>query len=141
LGINIFLQPEFDTWVLQTVGARIGDNQTGNVQGDDVFTSIGEYTPFFNHSCKPYVRVDSLENGSTLIFQTLMPIHGGEELFISYLPEEGLHMSVEERHQKLTENEAMVKCLCKRWAKERAEQDSEQITDAEDYSSDDDYAP
>jgi hypothetical protein len=89
LGIDIFADHKFDTWVLQTLRARIGNNSREYSVNGHAHIAINPLYSFFNHSCDPNVKWgdDKLNNSSTIRMYTLRRVREGEELFINYQEE------------------------------------------------------
>jgi len=89
LGIDIFANHNFDTWVLQTLRARIGNNAREYSVNGHAHIAINPLHSFFNHSCDPNVKWedDKATHSSTIRMYTLRRVSEGEELFISYQDE------------------------------------------------------
>ncbi|KAI9055033.1 hypothetical protein LZ554_002172 [Drepanopeziza brunnea f. sp. 'monogermtubi'] len=101
LGINIFTNPLYDTWVLHTMRCRLQNNKHGQTLGDWPGTSISGLYSMLNHSCSPNVdwRHDSASSEVTL-FAT-RDCTTGEDLCISYIGPAGNALPVAERRKKL----------------------------------------
>lgn len=86
LGIDIFANHTFDTWVLQTLRNRIGNNAREYSVGGHAHVAINPLFSFFNHSCDPNVKWenDTASHSSTLRMYTLRTVSESEELFINY---------------------------------------------------------
>jgi hypothetical protein len=89
LGVDIFADHKFDTWVLQTLRARIGNNSREYSVNGHAHIAINPLYSFFNHSCDPNVKWadDKLNHSSTIRMYTLHRVKEGEELFINYQEE------------------------------------------------------
>lgn len=86
LGVDIFADHNFDTWVLQTLRIRIGNNAREYSVGGHAHVAINPLFSFFNHSCDPNVKWenDTVSHSSSIRMHTLRPVSEGEELFINY---------------------------------------------------------
>lgn len=84
LGINIFTDFRFDTWVLQTLRRRIDNNNTGKeVHG------VWPRMAMCNHSCEPNVAYSPDEEGSAVLcLKARRRIEAGEEVCVSYIEDE-----------------------------------------------------
>jgi hypothetical protein len=117
LGVDVFANPAYDTWVVMTILARIRNNSRESyVEGRHVI-AINPLFSFFNHSCDPNVVDDTNENdtSSTLTMRTTRRVKAKEELFISYLHEDSLELPRDERNELLRQwigrDCACTKCL------------------------------
>lgn len=81
LGINIFTDMRYDTWVLRTLFSRIKNNSSGE-GGESVF--LDPLYSMLNHSCHRNMRAEQISPRS-FQFQATRDIQQGEELFISYI--------------------------------------------------------
>jgi hypothetical protein len=117
LGINIFTDPLYDTWVLHTIKCRLQNNKHGQTLGDWPGTSISGLYSMLNHSCSPNVdwRHDSASSEVTM-FAT-RDCKKGEELCISYIGSLGNSMTVVERRKKLMGWFGMA-CRCEKCLEE-----------------------
>lgn len=90
LGVDAFYDPRYDTWVLQTIWARIINNQQEHRTPDGrLVRSIGPLYSFFNHSCEPNagwrtIGGSGCNGGSSKLFGAVRDIKEGEEICISY---------------------------------------------------------
>ena len=89
LGIDIFANHNFDTWVLQTLRARIANNSRQYFLDGHAHIAINPLYSFFNHSCDPNVKWedDDATHSSTVRMYTLRRVSDGDELFINYQKE------------------------------------------------------
>jgi hypothetical protein len=106
LGIDIYSNHNFDTWVVLTISARLDNNSrqpSDDANTDDYYIAVNPLYTFFNHSCHPNVTYEEGKNGpaSTLRMKTTRNVKAGEEFFISYLLEEDLELHVSERQERL----------------------------------------
>ena len=69
LGIDIFANHNFDTWVLQSLRARIGNNSREYSIDGHTHIAINPLFSFFNHSCDPNFTV----SGGTMALRTVVP--------------------------------------------------------------------
>lgn len=85
MGIDIFADSRWDTWVLMTMRRRLDNNAHG-----ELVHGLYPYFAMFNHSCEPSVVVEENEDGAAaLTLRTLRPIMKNEELTIAYKEDEG----------------------------------------------------
>ena len=119
LGVDIFADHRYDTWVLQTIHWRIQTNIREEVTEDSHFVAINPVYLFFNHSCDPNVSVEMAGSTKrhTLKFEATRDVEAGEELFISYLNEEELALNRQDRRAKLTDWTGSA-CRCSRCTRE-----------------------
>lgn len=95
LGINPFKDRRYETWVLQTIWARVVNNQDENPSGIDgnPVRTISPLYCFFNHSCernagwsgKTEEEHPYCSGGSTKVFHAKRQIKKGEEICVSYV--------------------------------------------------------
>jgi SET domain-containing protein len=86
LGIDIFANQEYDTWVLHTIAARIQNNahHGASVEPHQLLALHPLYS-FFNHSCARNAFWEPREDQVNSLFVTATTkIKRGEEIFISY---------------------------------------------------------
>lgn len=98
LGIDVFANPNFDTWILHTIWTRLANNKAGSTDTERGFVDL--ITPFqslFNHSCGPNLEFRREEGSTTVRLFARRDISVGEELFIGYRNVEG--MGLDERVQ------------------------------------------
>lgn len=121
MGIDIFANHKFDTWVLQTIQARIRTNIREEVWEGGCFVAINPQYLFFNHSCEPNVRTDlhpsDKNNKSVLHFTISKTVMADEELCISYLDYDDLEAPWLERREKLRDWTG-AGCRCPRCLRE-----------------------
>jgi hypothetical protein len=100
LGIDIFTDVRYDTWVLQTIWARMINNVRGGPQegfiGQMATKGINPLYSFINHNCEPNANaVDvwttfppqkaPVRRSSTVAIVANKTIRPGEEIYISYV--------------------------------------------------------
>ncbi|KAK4634124.1 hypothetical protein CLAFUW4_01193 [Fulvia fulva] len=81
MGIDIFANPNYDTWTYFTIKARV-DN---NFCSDPNTAAVHQLFSLFNHSCEPNVswfRRD--EDHTTMHMVTTQDVSKGEQLFVCY---------------------------------------------------------
>ena len=133
LGVDIFKDLSYDTWVLQTIWARMINNQRGSVeQGLDtkfVSRSINPLYSFVNHSCEPNAEARNIHEthppqtapvigSSAVAIIAKRDIKPGEEICISYLDENQLFQNRAQRDFLLRQNWLSGDCLCTRCRRE-----------------------
>lgn len=122
LGVDIFSNVRYDSWVVQTVLARIEVNSRQCDPSGPHLVAINSLYSFFNHSCSPNVKVEDDPSGSSeLIVSTTRDINPYEELCITYLNEDQLQLSYEERRKALLPWTG-GDCRCDRCEKSRQRQ-------------------
>jgi hypothetical protein len=99
-GIDVFADPRYDTWVLQTMWWRSKNNASGEVDSAVPIYSINPFYSFVNHSCEPNVHWRN-QNSSTIELKAARNIKKGEELYTSYLT--GEYMPKAERRKWLNQ--------------------------------------
>ncbi|KAF2209665.1 hypothetical protein CERZMDRAFT_86645 [Cercospora zeae-maydis SCOH1-5] len=112
LGIDIFANHNFDTWVLFTLEARVANNAWSDPQ-------VACLSPLFaliNHSCDPNLSWRSLSDHRTLILEAKRAIKKGEQLSIEYDAFQH-HKPLEERREKLR-RWLSEDCVCTRCVRE-----------------------
>ena len=91
LGVDIFADQRYDTWVLHTIWTRLANNKAGSKDPKRGFVDvITPHHPLFNHSCEPNVEFRREEGSTTMRICTKRDIRQDEELFVSYRDVEGL---------------------------------------------------
>ncbi len=80
IGIDIFANPNFDTWVLLTMQARVSNNCCS----DPMSCSVYPLFSLFNHSCEANLRWHVKDDHRTIVVRTLRHIKKGEQLFVDY---------------------------------------------------------
>ena len=127
LGIDIFADQRFDTWVIHTICYRINNNQAvgylDGFHGQDAPCVQGVYPchSLFNHSCEPNVSYDDHPTKAAQIMKAKRDIAEGEELYIAYdlgLDADG--MDVRQRREALR-NWMGEDCQCTRCLRENGE--------------------
>ena len=103
LGVDVFADQRFDTWVIRTIWSRLMINKFGYELDDGArnIVSVKPLTSFFNHSCEPQLVYDDAARESTIRIVAGQDIKKGEELYLSYIgPCEGWPLEV--RRDKLS---------------------------------------
>lgn len=99
LGVDVYANPNFDTWVIHTIWTRLANNkQAYRRVPQGWIESVSPLLPFFNHSCEPNIECVN-DGSSTVRVHTRRRIKKGEELFDSYIDVES--MPVERRQDAL----------------------------------------
>jgi len=105
LGIDVFADARFDTWVLITMRLRLNNNVVGitldaSAQTDrDYIYGVYPLMAVLNHSCDPHVRYNRTGPDATITLRAVRNIAKGEEIFTSYLPNQ--NMGLAERRASL----------------------------------------
>ncbi|KFZ16869.1 hypothetical protein V502_04861 [Pseudogymnoascus sp. VKM F-4520 (FW-2644)] len=116
LGIDVFANAAYDTWVLHTIRCRLQNNKHGQTLDGFPGTAVNPLYSMFNHSCAPNVDWEHGDSNSTLRMFALRDVDEGEELFISYI--RPLTMEYAERQESLLPWLGM-ECECERCKAER----------------------
>ena len=139
LGVDIFKDHRYETWVLQTIWARMMNNQRGAVarafNGSIVRRSVNPLYSFINHSCEPNAEARGIEEtytpkdtpvvgSSALAIFATRDIKPGEEICISYIDENQLSENREGRNFLLRRNWLSGDCLCTRCEREAGDKSS-----------------
>ncbi|KAH7382868.1 hypothetical protein BKA64DRAFT_748984 [Cadophora sp. MPI-SDFR-AT-0126] len=119
LGINVFADQRFDTWILLTIWNRIKNN----CMGSDIGVPNRSFSPsysWFNHSCSYNAEmvVPKSELACDMEMKVVKTIQKGEEVFVTYIPIESLALKKSERHKVLRSWFGSA-CMCQRCLKER----------------------
>ncbi|KAG0652468.1 Trithorax-related 4 [Hyphodiscus hymeniophilus] len=117
LGVDIFSNPLYDTWVLHTMRCRIQNNKHGATLDEFVGSAISPLYSMFNHSCSPNVDWRHDDYSSTVTLFATRDIKEGEEMCISYI--KGAEMGRKERQRALLTWLGM-ECGCQRCTEEKA---------------------
>ena len=128
LGVDIFANSLYDTWVLHTIRYRIQNNKHGATLDGFVGSAISPLYSMFNHSCKPNVDWRHDEHNSTVMLFATKDIEEGEEMCISYI--KGVDMGRIER-QKALMTWLGMDCACARCLEETAAEGNEMENDLE----------
>ena len=123
LGIDIYANHDYDTWVLQTILTRIRNNIRVCFTPEKTHVAINPLFTFFNHSCQPNVTYerDGTNWSSTLRLKTKCDIKAEDELFLSYISKEDLKKPVAQR-QELLRAWLGSNCQCTRCKREEQEE-------------------
>jgi len=101
LGIDIFAEHGYDTWVLFTMRLRLNNNVVGiNLPSHDYIYGVFPMMAILNHSCDPSVIYSKEGKDATITVKAVRDIAMGEEVFTSYLSEPQ-ELSLEERRAAL----------------------------------------
>ena len=92
LGVDIYSDSRYDTWVMQTIWGRLITNQLDDVGFEGRLVRIvGRLWCFHNHSCEPNAGFGRMltaagddKRASVSVAYAINPIKKGEEIFISY---------------------------------------------------------
>lgn len=129
LGVDIFKDLRYDTWVLQTIWTRMINNQNSTIE-DTAYGPVGSRSvmpmySFINHSCEPNAEIGDLAEtypsetapvlkSSGIALFARRDIKAGEEIHVSYLDEEGLGQNRARRSAMLKGNWLSGDCMCAR---------------------------
>lgn len=119
LGIDIFADEKWDTWVLFIILARLANNHRADNLSNDVFImAINPFYSFINHSCDPNAKYGGALDDSSVSILAIKPIAKGEEICVSYLDIDNRKLGVKER-QKLLRAWVGELCFCQKCTVER----------------------
>lgn len=103
LGIDIWADHRFDTWVLQTVWARLINNRNVQTHNGRPVYGVNPHFSFFNHSCEPNATwkasTETSTGGTTVEITATRPIKKDEQIFISYC-DDGANGQELTKHQR-----------------------------------------
>lgn len=119
LGIDIFADERWDTWVLLILWARAANNhRSDNISHGGLVMAINPAYSFFNHSCDPNAMYGGNCDDSSVTIVAAKPIAKGEEICISYLASDRRQLGVRERENFL-KPWIGEKCFCEKCKMER----------------------
>jgi hypothetical protein len=116
LGVDVFANPKYDTWVLHQIRCRLQNNKHGATLDEYVGSAISPLYSMFNHSCDPNVDWRHDEHSSTVMLFATKDIAEGEEMCISYI--KVAEMGREERQKALMPWLGM-ECGCEKCVREK----------------------
>jgi hypothetical protein len=117
LGIDVFTDFRYDTWVLFTMRFRLNNNVVGiTIDNKDYLYGVFPMMAILNHSCDPSVRYSKEGTNATITLTATRDIAAGEEIFTSYLGDTE-EQSLTERRQALMAWLGTT-CKCSRCLKE-----------------------
>ncbi|KAF2489828.1 hypothetical protein BU16DRAFT_586015 [Lophium mytilinum] len=118
LGIDVFADLRYDTWVVQTIMSRLDNNGISLPLGHGWIKSLGSLHCLFNHSCTPNAGwMPKAGDPSKLEVWVSRDVKEGEELFVCY-KDTVMFMPYEER-QKTLQKWLGTECGCPRCAADR----------------------
>jgi len=132
LGVDIFTDRRFDSWVMQTLFLRIENNKQGVKFGRLTHSGLNPMFTMFNHACDPAALwwPEGGTIGAPVEVRAYRNIEEGEEICISYtdivLPEM--------KRRSMVRPHIGKDCECARCLKERAAAAAGQPVDAFDLS-------
>lgn len=92
LGIDIFADHRFDTWVLFTMRLRLNNNVVGmkmnSKNNKEYIYGVYPLMAVLNHSCDHHVEYNREASDATIVLKAVKDIVKGEEIFTSYIPDE-----------------------------------------------------
>ncbi|KAL9000681.1 MAG: hypothetical protein Q9169_000717 [Polycauliona sp. 2 TL-2023] len=120
LGVDVFSDPRFDTWVLHTLWGRITTNQRIIKTPDGrCVRAVNPLYSFFNHSCVPNAICADIQrreciDETTMRLYAARDVEKGEEICITYFEFNG--METKAQRQKALYNWIGVngQCRCKK---------------------------
>lgn len=93
LGVDIFKDLRYDTWVLLTMRFRMFNNMHQfsfpKELGSHVLITIPRLAFLFNHSCEPNVERKHVGGSAKEVFTAMREVKKGEELYVDYWMEVG----------------------------------------------------
>ena len=79
-GVDIFANPNYDSWVLFTLSARLRNNSWSS----PVAAALNPLFSLFNHSCEPNVEWQTRKDHRTIELRVSRDVVAGEQLFVEY---------------------------------------------------------
>ncbi|KAF2489827.1 hypothetical protein BU16DRAFT_165183 [Lophium mytilinum] len=135
LGIDVFADLRYDTWVIRTMYTQILNNVNGEDEEEEeerngVSTiSLHRLYSMINHSCHPNLEwTYQHDRSSSVVIRAKQDIKMGEELFISYIGEEGTFQPFAEKQRRLNPWVG-ANCGCARCKAERPEADDAEFSE------------
>ncbi len=120
LGVDVFANTRYDSWVIQTLFLRIENNMQGHTFGKRTSIGINPLFSMFNHDCDPSAKWgpknELVEAGGPIIVSALRDIQSNEEIKVSYVER---HLPEKQRRLKLSLQLGM-NCKCDRCVRARA---------------------
>ena len=123
LGVDVWVDHRFDTWVLQTIWARLINNRNVKMHHGRAVVAVNPLFSFFNHSCEPNATwrssMETSTGGTTVEITATRPMRKDEEIFISYCDDgaKGKDL-IKDRRQDLLMPWLGQKCECPRCERE-----------------------
>lgn len=132
LGVDIFTDIRFDSWVMQTLFLRIENNRQGATYRRRTYSSLNPMFTMFNHACKPSATWFDEGGiiGAPVDIRAFRNIEEGEEICISYTD---VHLT-EEKRRSMVASHIGKDCACARCLEERAAVAAGQPVDVFDLS-------
>lgn len=112
LGLDIFANLEYDTWILKTISDRIENNATNAIIDSHYVSSLNPHHCMFNHSCHANVDWKFVEGSSSIEVRANRAIVTGEEMFDSYRAQ--VKWQTREERQKSLRSWLGGDCGCER---------------------------
>lgn len=120
LGVDVFVNSRFDSWIIQTLFLRIENNMEGSTFGKRTSIGISPLFSMFNHDCDPSAKWGPKDKllgmGGPIIVSALRDIKANEEIKVSYVVR---HLPEHQRREKLRLQLGMI-CRCNRCVRTRA---------------------
>lgn len=115
IGIDIFADHRFDTWVLRTIRLRLNNNIAGltlnAASNKDYVHDLYPLMAVLNHSYNPHGRYNREAADATIVLTVVRDIVEGEEILTSYLSDQD--MGLMERRASLMAWLG-TECMCSR---------------------------
>lgn len=130
LGVDIFTDVRFDTWVLQMLFLRLENNKQGSQTGKQTWCGLNPLFTMFNHDCDPAATWYSSNEtgGGTLEVSAVRDIKKGDQIFVSYVD---ISLSEETRRNAVQLYLGKI-CGCARCLREREDAAAGRKVAAED---------
>lgn len=128
MGVDIFTDPRFDPWALQTLFLRIQNNKQIALVGKSLDVGVSPLLSIFNHDCDPAAAWEAQDGGigGPVNVVALRDIEEGEEICVSYTL---ASLSEAERRGRV-EGYIGKRCECARCVRERKQEADKEFTPA-----------
>ncbi|KAF2421503.1 hypothetical protein EJ08DRAFT_515432 [Tothia fuscella] len=97
LGVDVFKDHQYDTWVIKTLMDRLRNNQDDAVHQGEAVLGIHPLYSLFNHSCNPNTSFQAENDKRHISIKAVRAIKKGEEFFVEYTDVRHFPYSIRQR--------------------------------------------